>query len=225
MRYLAPLIVAGLIVLAGCEREPPPPPEPEAPPPPTAQELYQQLRQSLGPLWAAVEQGRGMSRMQMEAAVDAFRAARQQVLMEENLPEAVERLKRDLSEAVTKSRREDRGKAAWLAIKSYYVLEPGSTRFDPQLRWANLVLARPEVRVRGFAGDGPNTYIFMDVTEPETTNTVQYRQRVGEEFHDVLRVLSIQGNNDWVVLEYLPLEQEFRVRGPSERRANPTPSR
>jgi hypothetical protein len=76
-------------------------------------------------------------------------------------------------------------------------------------------------------GDGDNTHVFLEVTDPDTRAITNYQIRVGEEFHDpygamLLRLARIVGDHSSIVLEYIPLEdQEFEVRSPSEKRRNP----
>ncbi|MCC6143438.1 MAG: hypothetical protein IT368_06500 [Candidatus Hydrogenedentes bacterium] len=230
MRRLVSFALLSLIFIAAGCGEPAPPPEPEnaPPPPPTAQELYQRLRQPLQPIFDAKATDFNIPRSELPGLVQAFDSARQQVAAEINAKEAMDRLKTDLSEVITWGKKEDKPKPALVAAKSFKLLEPGSTRYDAIIVWAELFLERPNPNIKGYVREGDVQHVFVEVWDPVTNVTKNLTVREGEEFFSrnpgdkpLLRVEKIVGEGNWVTFNYIPLNQTFDRASPSELRRDP----
>lgn len=224
MRKFTPLIVALLIALVGCEEPPPPPPE--APPEPTPAEIRTELSNSIQPLRQAAGPESTLLPTVKDEAVSAFHQVRSKHAGKENGQEALRMFASDVEQLISTAR----GNEAWMAAKGgieiYKILNPGSDRYNALEQRADVMLARPTLRVSGFFGSGDATEIFVEVTDTQMDPPLKtYRVREGEEFHEkptehglrpVVRVVRIIGNNSAVEFEYIPIQDTWTVQGPRQ---------
>jgi hypothetical protein len=227
MYKLLPLLVLLVLPLGECgEGAPPPPAQPQAPPEPTAQEIRGELRNSIQPLMQASGPQAELPPAVRNEAVSAFNQVRAKHSAGVNAQEAFEQFTTEVESLISTARTNE----AWGAVKGgievYKSLSPGSDRYTNLEQRADIMLARPSVRVGGFFGTGDATEIFMEVTDPQLQRQTQtYRVREGEEFHEkpteqgprpVLRVVRIIGNNAAVEIEYMPIQDTWTVQGPRQ---------
>lgn len=225
MRHLSPLSMIALVLLAGCEREPPPPPEPEGPPPKTANEIYSDYRAAVKPLIDGAGPQGQIGYGQADPIVSEFTKVRGQNRSEINEPEAAGKIESDVSAAIPKARDNEQWYAVDGLLKLHALLNPNSQRHQPLRRRADLMLARPWVKVTGFAEIDPGDLVtFMTVTDPKTRESESLKVREGEEFFPgaddkpVLRLIRVIGAQSGVELEYLRLPgHTWEVPGPDSR--------
>jgi len=217
MRRFIPLSLMVVLALAGCQQEEAPPPEPEAPPPPTCDEIYQELRGTLAPLYTAVEQARGIDNVTREGMVASFGQHRARHAASENGPCALDRIASDMTALIREAKDHDRWRAIKGACQVYEIIRPNDTRHAEDHRKADLILARPIVRSRGYFESDGYLYAFLEVTDQDTGRVTNYQVREGEEFHGILRLEEIVGNQQAVVIWYEPLDDTWRVLSPRER--------
>jgi len=98
----------------------------------------------------------------------------------------------------------------------YQVVEPGSDRFKKIEERADLMLARPDVHVRGFVQVENELYAFLEVLNLKTREVTTHKVREGEEFYDVLRLIRIVGNQQAVEILYIPANDTWTVQGPRQ---------
>jgi len=214
------LMMVGLSVLVvACQKpEPPPPPPPAAPPPPpepTPEAHYGQLKSILGTLLfpgtAAPPDG------MIQGMIDQMQSRRMQLAMTENGQKAIAMMTRDIDEGIRVSREEE----SWTKVKAlcmiYAALQPGNERYSTLMEQATIMMNKPQITVTGFVELDGELYAFMDLFDPKTGETTRYRRREGEEFHDVMRIVRIVGNQQSVEVEYLPARYIWTVPGPRER--------
>jgi len=216
MRRLLSLAFISIIALAGCQQEPPEPAQPEAPPPPTCEEVYQELKRGLAPLYAAVHQNLGIEDPAREAMVASFAQMRAQHSATENGPCGLEKIASDMTDLIREAKEYDRWRAVKGACQIYRTVRPGDTRHAEDERRADLIMARPIVRSRGFFESDGYLYAFLEVLDRDTGRITTYRVREGEEFHDILRLERIIGNQQKVEIWYEPLGDTWEVLSPKE---------
>lgn len=221
-----PLFLVLSVVMMSCEKEPPPPAQPQAPPEPTAQELRNELRTALSGLNQASGPEAYMAASGKDAAVNAFNQAKAKVSPRLNGAEALRLVAADVDNLISTARKNEAWMAAKGGIEIFKSLNPGSDRYSNLEQRVDIMLARPRVEVTGFVNAGNATEIFVRVTDEQPVVQVQnYSVREGEEFHDkdtgnglrpILKIVRIIGNNQEVEIEYIPIEDTWRVPGPKQ---------
>lgn len=214
-RLLAFLFIA-LIGVTGCQQQEPEPVEPEAPPPPTCDEIYQELRGALQPLFAAVDQNIGIEDAVREGMVANFGGIRAKHTASENGPCALDRMANEMTRLIREGVEYDRWRAVKGACQIYGVIRPGDNRHAETERKADLIMARPIVKSKGFFESDGYLYAFLEVIDRDTRRVTTYRVREGEEFHDILRLERIVGNQQAVEIWYEPLGDTWEVLAPRE---------
>lgn len=222
MRRMLVVLLLVLVVVAGCqdEAEQPEKKELEAPPPPpepTADEIYNELKAAVQVLWRPMTGGGMLTLAEIDPPANSLRAAKGKHATHKNLAEAVSRLRRDIEDLIRDSDKNQRWRVVKAACLAYEALEPGSVRYKKMIERADIMMARPFVKVLGFSTVDDHTYIMFQITDALTqavsTNTV----RVGEELTEGVRVEEILGGNQAVRLNYLPVnDNSWIVPGPSE---------
>lgn len=206
------LVLSFAALSVGCKPEPPPEPKEKPPPPPTAEELYSQIKQKLGPFYQAYQQKSHIAGNAGQTIED-FRTGKGQFTAAENGREALSRAQRDIEQWIKWARDEERYRWVKTAIQLYKVFQPGTQRYKSLERRADLMLARPKVTVKGFFELDGDLYAFLECTDPDTNEVTQYKVREGEEFHEVLRLIRIIGDNQAVELLYIPANDTWVVKG------------
>lgn len=214
---LVSITLAGVLLLfTACEpAPPPPPPTPPPPPEPTAEELYSQLRGVLGDL--LTPGAAAPDDFSVEGIISSVQGRQMQLSATENGRTAIQRITRDVDEAIRTARDEERFRKVKALCQVHRVLQPGNDRYAKVEEHAQMMLDRPEITVTGFAESAGELYVFISLRDPKTGETVSYQRREGEEFHDVMRLVRIIGNLQAVEVEYLPARYVWRVSGPRER--------
>jgi hypothetical protein len=205
------LALIAAICFAGCKEEvPEPEPTVDLPPPePTADEIHQELYAAVQVLWRPVAGGSGLSLMEVDAAVNQFRATLANHQQHEHMGEAEQRIRNQLQELIKTAEEMTRWRSVKGGIAAYKVINPGSTRYDRLDQYADQIMARPWVRVGGFATVGDDTFILFRITDPDTQEITNERARVGERFaNGLIEVVEIIGNNQKVRLNYLPINDD-----------------
>lgn len=221
MRYLCGLslvTIIALVGLAGCKPKEPEVVVPPPPPPKTVTEIYSDYKAALQPLLAGTNITYGTT----EPIISQFKTTRAQYTQEINEPEAVAKIENDVNNAIKQVRDAEQWYALDGLLNVHKYLNPNSQRYDSLRTRTDLMLARPWVKVTGFAEIDPGDLItFMDITDPKTLETNNFKVREGEEFYPdaegnmVLRLVRVIGNQSAVELEYLKLEGEtWEVPGP-----------
>lgn len=222
MRYLYGFSVLALALLAGCKNEPPPPPEAAPPPPKTAQEMYNDYKTALTPLLTGAGQVGAIGPGMKDPVISAFTTARSQYSREEHEPEALERIEKDVTDAVNLARDNEQWFALDGLLDVHQKISPKSQRYQSLRRRADLMMARPWVYVTGFAEiDKGDLVVFLTIIDPLTNEQEDLRVREGEEFYpdaegkSILRLVKVIGAQSGVELEYLKLPGEtWAVPGP-----------
>lgn len=214
---MAAILCFTLVIVAACEREPPPPPEPvvEVPPEPTPDEYNQQLKGLMGQLlMPGLPAGSDES---IQGILSQMQGRRMQLVATENGRGGLQLITQEVDNAIRSAKDEER----WVKVKAlcmvYEILQPGNGRYAKLLEQATVMMNRPQITVTGFIELDGELYVFMDLFDPKTNETKNYRRREGEEFHDVMRVVRIIGNQQSVEVEYLPARFIWTVPGPRER--------
>lgn len=223
MRYLYGLPMIALVFLAGCNLEKEPEePVVEAPPPKTAQEIYQDYKTALNPLFAGAAANSGFTIGMKDPIISQFRTAKSQYAQEINEVEASDKIANDVSNAVKEAQNSEQWYALDGLLDVHKMLSPNSQRYDTVRRRCDLMLARPWVKVTGFAEiDKGDLITFLDVLDPNTGEIQSLKIREGEEFYpdeegkDILRLVKVIGAQSAVELEYLRLPGEtWEIPGP-----------
>ncbi len=220
MRCLYGLPMIALVFLAGCGEKEPEVPEPVPPPPKTVQEIYGDYKTALQPLIAGATNGFPVDAK--GPVISQFRTARSQYAQEMNEPEALDKISKDVAGAVKQAQQSETWYALDGLLDVHKVLNPTSQRYDTVRRRCDLMLARPWVKVTGFAEIDPGDLItFLDVMNPSTREIQSLKVREGEEFYpdaegkSILRLVKVVGAQSAVELEYLRLPGEtWEIPGP-----------
>ncbi len=214
--FLIMLCAFVLVTFAACEPEPEPEPEePEKPPEPTAEELYQRIKGLMGQLLVP-----GMVAPpddMIQETLGQVQSRRSQLALTENGRNAIQMISRDVDDAIREARREERWRKVKALCMVYAALQPGNERFASLMEQAEMMMNRPQITVTGFVELDGELYAFLELFDPGTGETEQYRRREGEEFHDVMRLVRVVGNQQAVEVEYLPARFVWEVPGPRER--------
>jgi hypothetical protein len=214
------LLLIGLtVVFAACQKpEPPPPPPPTEPPPPpepTPEQHHGQLMSVLGTL--AFPGTLAPPDDVIQGIIDQVQSRRMQLAMSENGQAAIQMASRDVDEAIRIAKEEEKWKKVKALCMIYSALQPGNERYATLQEDATIMMNKPKITVTGFVELDGELYAFMDLFDPKTGETTQYRRREGEEFHDVMRIVRIVGNQQSVEVEYLPARYIWTLPGPRER--------
>ncbi len=220
MRQVLIFALIAAVAFTGCnakEPEPQPKAENAPPPPPTAAELYgKELKPVLDVLKRQVDGGAPLQPLEKDAAVDKLKSAVRTLNAQENGPEALTKLKGEIEDLVKKGRDGN----LWMVVKgccqAYVALQPGSDRYMKLEQRADLMLKRPTVQVKGFFNIDSQIYAFLLVTDPGAPKPESYKVREGEEFHGVLRLVRIIGDQQSVEILYIPVNDTWVVKGPRE---------
>ena len=211
MRKLMLLGLIGVFALTGCS-QPEPPPEDLPPPPPTADELYGQMRAPLEPLFSSAASGAPITNAQRNEAVNGLRPVYARMAAEPNGGEAKVRMERDVEDMIKQAVKGENYRVVKGAIESYKIFKPGEKKYDADEEYADLVLARPAVKIRGFFAVDGEPVVFVEVTDADdATKKETYKVREGEDFHEVLQLQRVIGNNQGIELLYLPIDQKWVV--------------
>ena len=214
------MMLIGLsVMLVACQKpepEPEPAPKENLPPPePTPDVYHGQLKGVLGTLLIPGTAPPPDSMIQ--GIINQIQSRRGQLTMTENGQTAIGMITRDVDDAIRISKDEE----SWTKVKAlcmiYAALQPGNERYSSTQEQATIMMNRPQITITGFVELDGELYAFMDLFDPKTGETTQYRRREGEEFHDVMRIVRIVGNQQSVEVEYLPARYIWTVPGPRER--------
>lgn len=213
---LMALLALLLLFMAACTPEPPPPePEDEPPPEPTPAEYHQQLRGVFG---ALLQPGVvAPPDDSIQGMLTQAQSRRAQLTATENGRGGLALITADVEDAIRAARDEERWRKVKALCMLHGILQPGNERFARVLEYAEIMLNRPRITVTGFVELDGELYAFMDLFDPKTGETTNYRRREGEEFHEVMRLVRIVGNQQAVEVEYLPARYIWNVPGPRER--------
>jgi len=216
-KYIPILLIALLsLAFVACQPpEPEPEPESEEPPEPSPEQYYQQIKNTLGSLLTPGTPAPPDNVIQ--EAISQVQLRRQQLSMTENGRAAIQMISRDVDESIRETRREGRWKKVKALCVLHTALQPGNERHASLLEHADLMLGCPRITITGFLELDGEIYAFLDLFDPKTGETTPYRRREGEEFHDVMRIVRIVGNQQSVEVEYLPARHVWTVPGPRER--------
>ncbi len=210
------LAASMMFMFSGCEQpEPEPEPEPEKPPEPTAEELYQRAKSLLGGLLTS-----GVDAPpdhQIQDILNQVQARRPELALSENGRNAIQMVARDVDNMIRESRDEERWRKVKALCMAYMALRPGDERLASVMEQAEAMMNLPRITVTGFVELDGDLYAFIELFDPKTGEMTAYRRREGEEFHDVMRLVRIIGNQQAVEVEYLPVRHVWQVPGPRER--------
>ncbi len=223
-RYFAVflMVLLAAVLVAGCQDEaaeeekkeaeaPPPPPEP------TVDDIYNELKNAVQVLWRPMTGGGMLTLAEIEPPANALRAAKGKHSAHIHLPEAATRLRRDLEDLIRDSEKNQRWRVVKAACLAYEAIETGSMRYKKTIERADIMMARPFVKVLGFSTVDDQTYIMFQITDALTQEITTNTVREGEELADGVRVEEILGGNQAVRLNYLPVnDNSWIVPGPSE---------
>jgi hypothetical protein len=216
---IATLLMSILLpaALTGCtEPAPPPPPENQPPPPPTADEIYREIKPKIQPLWRAMGGGPKLTETDAEQVVNDLRPLKAKHTATENGQEALGRIEDDIADLVRQARDQEKWGTILGGIMAYEVLQPGNERFARLKERAELMSTIPAVFVRGFVRVEEEEYVFLEVIDSKANLSETYKVREQEEFHEVLRLVRIIGNNQKVEILYIPANYTFEVSGPRD---------
>lgn len=213
---LAVVLCLALFLVAACKPEPPPPPpQPEVPPEPTPEEYHQQLRSIMGNLLVSGIPAQHDSLV--PGILNELQARKTQLGATENGRASLGMITRDIEESIKVAREEERWRKLSALCRAYLVFQPDNTRFEKTREYADLMVKRPVLTVTGFMELDNELYVFIDLFDPTDGVTTAYRVREGEEFHKVLRLVKIIGNQQSIEVEYLPLSYSWICIGPKKR--------
>jgi len=212
------LMLLAIISISGCGEAPPPPPPPEAAPPPepTKEEIYAQLREALSPLFTAAQNPQGeVQEAAKSQAVTKLQSLKAKYATAKNGPDALKQIQEETEAQVTKMRDAQRWQMLKTFVDFFKIFEPGNEKYLSYVEKADLMLARPDVIVRGFFEVDAELYVFLDVKDKQTKKVTSYKVREGEEMHDgLLRLVHIIGDRQSVEIEYVPINMTWIVKGP-----------
>jgi len=209
-------ILGGLVVAMlslGCA-EPPPPPEENEPPPPTAAEIASELRGAVQPIANQFGGSRQIIPPQRkQEALSKLRTSKQKYLTSENGPEGIRQAGEFVQEQITQAYDNEAYSLSVFAFEALEILQPHMTEnFDHYRDRAQERLNQPRVLPQSlsFIEISGENVVIMDVFDPETNQTHNFRVREGEEFLGY-RLNRIMNNNAGIVIEYLPTGEEQEV--------------
>lgn len=215
------LLIALSITFSACQKpEPEPEPEPirKEPVEPSPEQHHGQLKSVLGVL--IIPGTPAPADPVIQGTITQLQSRRSQLSLTDNGRSAIQMATRDIEDAIRRGKEEER----WTKIKAlcmtYSALQPGNERYASLLEHATMMRNKPKVTVEGFLELDGELYAFLELFDPKTGETLRYRRREGEEFHDVMRVVRIIGNQQSVEVEYLPARFLWTIPGPRERSKN-----
>lgn len=213
--FLLMLLAAALVFLPACTPEPEPEPEDEPPPEPTPEEYRQQLRGVIGTL--TMPGVPAPPDPTIQDILNQVQSRRMQLAATENGRRAIQLITQDVDEAIRTARSEEEWRKVKALCMLFMALQPGNERYASLMERAEIMMNRPQITVTGFVEVDGELYAFMDLFDPKTGTTTNYRRREGEEFHDVMRLVRIVGNQQAIEVEYLPVRYIWTVPGPRYR--------
>lgn len=193
--------------------------QPDAPSP---EELAAELEAGLGPLdqleaWE-IDLTQEMRDMLVAYLLEAARDYRQTPQGQAALRLVVGRLDARLAAA-----REDMNTdLVMLLCDLIEIIEPDNSKLPRYREWASILLARPDVTIRGWFEFGEprygddEIYVLLEVRLPATGEVERVQVREGEEFLG-LKFHRIIGKKRGILLEYLATGDRFGVYGPGPR--------
>lgn len=204
------LLLVVCVVLAGCEKKEEAPPPPPPPPEPSADEIAAKVRPALDPLKSPPIADEAIKPM-LDKLTEFSKTYSTAVPTKLNGPDGVAKIAQEITEIIDGAKDVKRWKLVLAGISAYEAVRPSDTKWSRLKELATLQNGKPKVALRGFFTDqasGGQIYAFLEVTDPETQVTEQWRAREGEEAHK-LRFVRIIGNQEGVTLEYLPIKGEL----------------
>ena len=209
--------------LSACEwvLPPPPPPKAETPPgePVTKGQVLAEMEPMIEPFRDVVKSGKGantgLTFQNRNAVIELLRDAHQRYAQYENGRSAMRTLGTEIIDIAKEAGEQDRWRLVQACVDAHEILNMDSLMLDRLDERAQVLIARPKVKVRGFMEDGEtkDVFVFLEITDRQTGRTKTVTLREGE-IVDTLRVVEIIGANDAVRFEYLPVEGlEFVVDG------------
>lgn len=217
--FIISLFIVLTFAFTACQPPPPPPPPepvvPEEPPEPTPDVYQGQVKSLLGTLLIPGTPAPPDDAIQ--GIISQVQTKRSQLALTENGVQAISLITRDVDESIRVTKEEERWKKVKALCMIYSALQPGNERYSSLLEQASMMMNRPEITVTGFVELDGELYAFLDLFDPKTGEATSYRRREGEEFHDVMRIVRIVGNQQSVEVEYLPARYVWTLPGPRER--------
>ncbi len=191
-----------------------PPPEEPAPEPAKEQVLaetnaaIQVLRDVVGT--DDGEERTGITREERETLMRALADLKARYGKYESGQEAFREVAEEVGGIALEARDQDRWRLVSVCVDVHDLLGADSFTLARLQERADLNLGRPKVAVRGFLEDEQKdqVYVFLELTDRVTGEIKTVIAREREEV-DGLRIIRIEGKNDKVVLEYLPIEGLF----------------
>jgi hypothetical protein len=207
------LLCVGLLVMAGCAKEPEPvEEEAPAPPPPTPQEIAAKIINDTkleGPLPA---QGANFPKPQQQKLLSAIQMAKTSNSATTDGQTALRIVSRAIERRISQFQNAQLWNFVLPHIDAYLVLNPGSSRYDSVKRRATLEMTKPRPTIRGFMQDGRtgDSIVMLEIFLPSTQETKKEQMRVGDELYG-LRLESIIGANKGIVMDYVETGDTFEI--------------
>ncbi len=202
-----------LTALWGCNFENAPDPAEELKEPElTVAEILDQFVQTLQPI-TALRDGKDVDEAWLQAAVDALGPKLAEHSGTENGKKAIERLEERIVEFIRESRDLDEWLPVKYGCKLFSVLRPKSDRYLVFEKRADLILAQPDVAMKGAWTDaGEETLVILEVSDPNMRQRLRYKVYEHDIFHHgLLRLNEIIGDNAGVEIEYLQIERKVDI--------------
>lgn len=192
--------------------------KPAPPPEPTAEQIHGELRNSLQPLWNALQPRRGLSKPDRELALNNLRAVIGKYGNSEHGKEGIDKLASDLEALIKQAKNEERWHLTKGAIMAYAIIRPGDEKYKSTEKKAELLMARPIVLVRGFfnveGSKNGELIAFLECKDLETGKIKTEKVREGQDFYDgKLRLVRIIGNQQSVEVLYKAADSTWIVKG------------
>lgn len=202
-----------LLVLSACEVPPPPNADPNAKPiPKTKEEVLTELRPLLAPYRSILASpgASGITDAQRTATLEAIRVAQQDYGAQEYAQDAMRELGVEIAELALEAKDQERWRLVEALIDVHEVMNLNSYLLTSLDRRAEVILARPKVKVKGFMEDAARKEwsVFMEVTNRDSKKVEKVVATEGDVFHN-LKLREIIGNNNAVELEYLRIPGLF----------------
>lgn len=207
-KVLSVLLILAIVLAVGCAQPPPPPPpEPKAPPEPTPEQIAGEIRTHIATLQSAVQNNAPFPMDSVPAMAEGLRSAAAKHRLTDNGKAGIAQVSHDIEEVIRKARDIKRWKIVLGGIEAYDALVSGSSKYNRLKEQANLQLAKPSVKLKGFFTDhaaNNEVYAFIMLLDPTVPGSdwQSLKVRVGEEFNN-LKFLKIVGEEKGIELEYL----------------------
>lgn len=209
------LMLAVMLVFAGCSQEAEEEPTAvKAPPPPTQSVIVNEISGHINPIMGAANTGAPLRKKVRSDAINGLKQSRSKYGGTPNGSAAFDQVAGRLRDEIKRSQENRMWEYVVFACDAHDVLKPDRKRDVARIREKALVqMRRPRAKVKSFMTVDYETndrVAFIEVTIPTSGETEKGSARIGDTIMG-LRIVDFVGNNEGVRFEYVETGEVFEV--------------